>query len=71
MCMCMFVVSQKRIKREPLTQKERRDLKKKRRKNYDIISRTLQLWEKLRRSVAHSLPAPHQIKSHAHTTDTT
>jgi pumilio family protein 6 len=42
-------VSQKRVKREPLTRKERRNLKKQKRKNYDIISRTLQLWEKLRR----------------------
>ena len=52
-CVCahvyVYIVSQKRVKREPLTRKERRDLKKQKRKNFDIISRTLQLWEKLRR----------------------
>ena len=49
MCVCVFVVMKKIEKREPLTRKERRNLKKKKRKNYDLISRTLNLWEKLRR----------------------
>ena len=46
---CVFVVSQNVEERQPLTRKERRNLKKKKRKNYDLISKTLQLWEKLRR----------------------
>ena len=48
---CVFVVSQNVEERQPLTRKERRNLKKKKRKNYDLISKTLQLWEKLRRYV--------------------
>ena len=40
----------KKVKeKQPLTRKERRELKKRKRKNYDLISQTLQLWEKLRR----------------------
>ena len=46
-----YAVSQRKKEepKEPLNRKERRNLKKRKRKNYDLISRTLQLWEKLRR----------------------
>ena len=43
------VLVKKAKEKHPLTRKERRELKKKKRKNHDLISRTLQLWEKLRR----------------------
>ena len=52
-CVCVCVSSAVLVKKakekQPLTRKERRELKKKKRKNYDLISQTLQLWEKLRR----------------------
>ena len=62
MCNIMFYAVSQRKKeepKEPLNRKERRDLKKRKRKNYDLISRTLQLWEKLRRYG--------NILSHTHT----
>ena len=49
-CVCVCAVLVRKAKeKQPLTRKERRELKKRKRKNHDLISETLHLWEKLRR----------------------
>ena len=46
------MVSQKKPeKKAPLNRKERRELKRKKRKNFDLISKGIHLWEKLRKYV--------------------
>ena len=48
--MCAGVVKKAKVsERKPLGRRERRELKKKKRKNCDLISESLQLWEKLRK----------------------
>ena len=66
MCVCTVLV--KKVKeKQPLSRKERRNLKKKKRKNFDLISEALKLWETLRRSLIHSLTHTHTHDALLHT----
>ena len=66
MCVCAVLV--KKVKeKQPLSRKERRNLKKKKRKNFDLISEALKLWETLRRSLIHSLTHTHTHDALLHT----
>ena len=49
----VFSVSEQRKPhlKTPLSRKERRQLKRKKRKDFDLISQTLHLWERLRKCV--------------------